>query len=118
MGGGLYIRSATFGGMCIKNKAAQVRTKSYGNSKGIFGSVKLSSALGDLGLWYLHLLKILSKLPDQTMPRMKILMTNTSVGVENCEDLNKSQNTSSNDNNVESIRRQPTYAEIARRAVK
>ena len=38
--------------------------------------------------------------------------------VENCEDLNKSQNTSSNDNNVESIRRQPTYAEIARRAVK
>ena len=39
-------------------------------------------------------------------------------GVENCEDLNKSQNTSSNDNNVESIRTQPTYAEIARRAVK
>ena len=38
--------------------------------------------------------------------------------VENCEDLNKSKNTSSNDNNVESIRKQPTYAEIARRAVK
>jgi len=37
--------------------------------------------------------------------------------VENCEDLNKSQNTSSYDNNVESISRQPTYAEIARRAV-
>ena len=38
--------------------------------------------------------------------------------VENCEGLNKSQNASSNDNNVESIRRQPTYAEIARRAAK
>ena len=40
------------------------------------------------------------------------------LNVENCEDLNKSKNTSSNDNNVESIRKQPTYAEIARRAVK
>ena len=39
-------------------------------------------------------------------------------GVKNCENVNKSQNTSSNDNNVESIRRKPTYAEMARRAVK
>ena len=37
--------------------------------------------------------------------------------VENYEDLNKSQNTSNNDNNVESIRRKPMYAEIARTAV-
>ena len=38
--------------------------------------------------------------------------------VENRGDLNKSQNTSNNDNNVESIHRKPTYAEMARRAVK
>ena len=38
--------------------------------------------------------------------------------VENCEDQDKLQNTSNNDNNVESIRRKPTYAEMARRAVK
>ena len=38
--------------------------------------------------------------------------------VENREDLNKSQNTSNDDNNVESIRRKPTYAEMAQRAVK
>ena len=44
--------------------------------------------------------------------------TEGQIVVENCEDLNKSKNTSSNDNNVESIRKQPTYAEIARRAVK
>ena len=38
--------------------------------------------------------------------------------VENCVNGNKSQNTSSNDNNVELIRRQPTYLEIAQRAIK
>ena len=37
--------------------------------------------------------------------------------VESCENMSKSQNTSSNDNNVESIRRKPTYAEMARRPV-
>ena len=38
--------------------------------------------------------------------------------VENPEELNKLQNTSNNDNNVEPVRRKPTYAEVVRKAVK
>ena len=38
--------------------------------------------------------------------------------VENCENLKKPQNASCNNGDVELARRRPTYAEMARRAVK
>ena len=51
MGGGLYITSATFGGMRIKTKSAQVRRHAHDNTKtkGFFGRAKFSSAPGDIG---------------------------------------------------------------------
>ena len=51
MGGGLYITSATFGGMRIKSKYAQVQRNAHDNTKtkGISGGTKLSPALGDIG---------------------------------------------------------------------